>query len=131
MDINGSDRKKLGQYGENAAAAYLRRHGFTLVARNYAQKTGEIDLIVQKDDTLHFVEVKTVRRARYAAQQSKGDSYDPGDNIHPQKIRRISRTAQWYVLENNWEGDVQIDACLVWVTSDMETARVRYLPQIA
>ena len=51
----------LGAAGEKAAAKYLRRRGYRIVARNYRCRGGEIDLIALDADTIVFVEVKTRR----------------------------------------------------------------------
>jgi putative endonuclease len=50
-----------GRRGERAAFFYLRRKGFTVVARGWISGIvrGDLDLIAWEDDTLCFVEVKT------------------------------------------------------------------------
>ena len=50
-----------GLRGEDLAHRYLRRHGCTVVARNYRPRSGsgEIDLVAWHGNTLVFVEVKT------------------------------------------------------------------------
>ena len=53
-----SARQQTGQDGEDAALAYLGRHGLTLLQRNFRCKGGEIDLIMQDGDTLVFIEVR-------------------------------------------------------------------------
>ena len=52
---------RTGRRGEEAAYFYLRRLGYTMVARNFRSPRcrGEIDLIGWEDDMLCFVEVKT------------------------------------------------------------------------
>ncbi len=54
-------RHNHGRIGEDLAHRYLRRHGCTVVARNYRTRSGsaEIDLVVWHGATLAFVEVKT------------------------------------------------------------------------
>lgn len=47
-----------GQIGEDDALAYLQQQGLTLVERNFRCKGGEIDLVMQLNDTLIFVEVR-------------------------------------------------------------------------
>lgn len=137
MNLSSSTRKETGALGEKVAAEYLRRHGFTLIDRNVARKTGELDLIMRLEDTLHFVEVKTILTDEFpdSAEASRGtpqdyDRYDPSLNLHPQKIRKVARTAEWYVLERGWEGDWQVDGALVWLRRRDGMAKVSYLPQI-
>ena len=130
MDLAGKPRKDIGNLGERIAAEYLRRHGFTVIDRNVARKTGEIDVIARKDETLHFVEVKTLVCKEFPDQRSNRERYDPSENLHALKIRKVVRTSEWYVADIDWEGESQIDGILVWLREHDGLARVRYLPQI-
>jgi putative endonuclease len=49
----------LGRYGERLALQHLEARGFSLLARNYRTRRGEIDLIAFDASTLIFVQVKT------------------------------------------------------------------------
>ena len=57
----GPDHLRTGRRGEEDAYFYLRRLGYTMVARNFRSpnRRGEIDLIGWHEDILCFVEVKT------------------------------------------------------------------------
>lgn len=81
---------KLGQSGEAAVAHYLERDGFTILARNYSNSSGEIDLIGRKNSLIVFVEVKA-RHAEY---------FDSSELIVPSKQRKIIATAQRYLIQN-------------------------------
>jgi putative endonuclease len=50
---------QIGNYGERVAAAFLRRHGYKILVRNYLVTGGEIDIICRHKDVLVFVEVRT------------------------------------------------------------------------
>ena len=130
MDISTKSRKEIGNLGEHIAAEYLKRHGFTIRDRNVARKTGELDIIAEKEDTLYFVEVKTIVTNEFPREDATGDDYDPSLNLHAAKIRKVARTGEWYVLEKGWEGEWQVDGCLVWLRRYDGMAKVRYLPQI-
>ena len=56
----------LGQWAEQQALKLLQTRGFTLIVANYHCRYGEIDLIVQKDQELIFVEVKARSVTQYA-----------------------------------------------------------------
>ena|SRR3989344_6364934 len=112
------------------AAEYLKRHGFSIRDRNITRKTGELDVIAEKEDTLCFVEVKTILTNEFPSEKETGDNYDPSLNLHEAKIRKVARTGEWYVLETGWEGDWQVDGMLVWLRRRDGMAHVRYLPQI-
>ncbi len=130
MDISSKTRKEVGDLGESVACEYLRRHGFKIRDRNIARKTGELDVIAEKDSTLHFVEVKTILADEFPSEENSKDDYNPSLNLHEAKVRKVARTGEWYVLEKRWEGDWQVDGCLVWLRRRDGMARVSYLPQI-
>ena len=130
MDISSLTTKEVGNLGENIAAEYLKRHGFSIRDRNIARKTGELDLIAEKEDILCFVEVKTILTDEFPNENDSGDDYDPSLNLHEAKIRKVARTGEWYVLEKGWEGDWQVDGILVWLRRRDGRCLVRYLPQI-
>ena len=83
--------RSTGVRGETFAYWYLRRHGYTLVARNYTVPgiKGEIDLIVYDGRALAFVEVKT----RSSAQAQ----FTPEDAVNPDKRRNLARMARQFL----------------------------------
>lgn len=130
MDLGGLSRKDVGALGEKVAAEYLRRQGFTILARNIAKKTGEIDIVAQQGKTLHFVGVKTMVCEEFALDVRYAGVYGPAENLHRYKIGKVARTAEWYVAEKVWKGDWQVGSVLVWIRARDGLAKARYLPQI-
>lgn len=122
--------KDTGSLGEDIACEFLLRKGFQIVERNFARKTGEIDIIARKGDVLHIVEVKSVKVLELPTPSSHEEGYDPAENLHPYKIRKVARTAEWYVASKGWEGEWQVDGVLVWLRAKDGAAHVSYLPQI-
>lgn len=51
--------KNLGDWGEEEACKFLRRHGFAILDRNYHTTVGEIDVVAKQGDDFYFIEVKT------------------------------------------------------------------------
>jgi putative endonuclease len=80
--------KRLGERGEDAAAAYLERTGMTIVERNWRCPVGEIDIVALDDDTIVLCEVKTRRTV------AKGT---PDDAVTPAKQRRYRKLAAAYL----------------------------------
>jgi putative endonuclease len=76
--------KSLGERGEDAAARYLKRLGYRILARGVDAGLGEIDIIAVDGRTIVFVEVKTRRST---------DAGHPSEAIDPHKQRRISQAA--------------------------------------
>jgi putative endonuclease len=81
----------LGAYGEDRAHRWLRRHGFTVAARNWQppQGGGEIDIVAWEGDFLVFVEVKS---------RASADGSAPERAIDDEKIRALRRAARDYVV---------------------------------
>ncbi|HUI55546.1 MAG TPA: YraN family protein [Bryobacteraceae bacterium] len=78
-----------GRLGEDLAHRYLRRHGCTIVARNYRPRSGagEIDIVAWHGETLVFVEVKTRAGAEFGT---------PDRAVDTEKQERIRRAARDY-----------------------------------
>ncbi len=85
-------RLQLGQWGEARAVRYLRQRLYRIVATNYSNKCGEIDIIARRGKMLAFVEVKTRRSATFGS---------GAEAVTPRKQRQIIRTAQLYLLQNS------------------------------
>lgn len=58
---HNAEHIELGKRGEKAAAAFLERHGYDILERNWICPVGEVDIIARDECSLHFVEVKTRR----------------------------------------------------------------------
>ncbi len=56
---------ETGRRAEQVTAEYLRKHGFTVVSQNWRTRWCEIDLVVQKDRIIYFVEVKYRRTTNF------------------------------------------------------------------
>lgn len=84
----------FGRRGEDLAHRLLRRHGYTIVARNYRTNTGsgEVDLVAWDRETLVFVEVKSRRTDEFGAPESA---------IDLDKRTRLLRAARNYALRAN------------------------------
>lgn len=130
-----TDKQKLGNLGEDIAERFLMKHDFEILERNYWKKWGEIDIVAQKNGVLHFVEVKSVSReilpdVAHETSDEGNDSYRAEDNIHPQKLKRLARVIQTYLLEENHDGDWHLDVAIVYINEKENIARVNYLKDI-
>jgi putative endonuclease len=87
-------RHRTGVRGETYAYWYLRRHGYTLIARNYRATgvKGEIDLVGYDGSVLAFVEVKTRRM------EKSGDIL-PEENVTAAKQQALARMARHFLRE--------------------------------
>ncbi len=96
--------KLFGDQSETLATQFLEQEGFVILERNYfARKLGEIDIIVQQNDVLHFIEVKS----------GKSDTFDPVYNVTPAKLRKVINSAQYYLKVKQLDLAFSIDALIV------------------
>ena len=86
-----SNNLAIGRIGEELARIFLQKRGFTILRSNFRFGPTEIDLIAQRGNTIHFIEVKTRR------DQSKGKPYEA---VNAKKRRNILRTAEYFLLQS-------------------------------
>ncbi len=120
-----TEKQEIGELGENIACKFLMKHGYKILDRNYRKKWGEIDIIAQKNNILHFIEVKTV---------SRETEHMPEENVHPWKRKRLARAIQTYLLEKNTSGlpaneegetEWQVDILAVFLDFNSKKAKIR------
>lgn len=80
--------RSLGQRGEAAAASYLKRRGYKIVARGDRAVLGELDIVAVDGRTIVFVEVKT---------RASDDGGHPAEAVDQEKQRRLTRVALAYL----------------------------------
>lgn len=76
--------KTLGNKGEDFAVNFLKRKGYSILARNYKTHIGEVDIIAKEGETIVFVEVKT------RANDSFGYPFESVTRRKKQKMRNIA-----------------------------------------
>ena len=86
-----SERRAQGIHSEELARAYLEQHGYRIVETNYLTKRGEVDIIAWHDDTLCFIEVRSVRDERYGSALA---------TITRTKQRRVIYAARHYLMRS-------------------------------
>ena len=82
----------LGESGEEAACALLKKNGYKILVRNYKNRLGEIDIIACDKDTICFIEVKSRHSNKFGF---------PQEAIFASKQRKISKVALSFLKENN------------------------------
>lgn len=127
--------QKIGELGEEIACKYITKRGYLILERNYTKKWGEIDIIANKNNVLYFFEVKSKSISGFDFTFSNNtediNESRPEDNMHPWKLKRLSRTIQTYLIHNRigntpW----QFDLLVVYIDIDQRKARVRRIENI-
>lgn len=144
MTMADTQKQQVGKRGEDLAAEYLQQQGFSIVDRNYWKPWGEIDIIARREGELRFVEVKTVTRrpppppasqcAPSSIEEGEDDDYEPEENIHPWKLKRLRRVIETYLLANEWVDDEdldwQFDALAVYVNPAGDLLKIEHLEDL-
>ena len=128
-----SETQKIGEVGENIAVKFLMKHGFSILDRNYTKKWGEIDIVTEKGNKIYFIEVKSVSRETLkSVTRETLDQYHPEDNMHPWKLKRMSRTIQTYLLNKKItdEKEWQVDLLVVFLDIKNKKARIKVVEDI-
>jgi ribonuclease HII len=93
-----------GRQAEAAVADYLRQQGFKILDQNWRTRWCEIDVVVEKNQVVYFVEVKY----RRTTNQGSGLEYVTG-----KKQEQMSFAAESWVHEHNWHGEYGLAAAAV------------------
>ncbi|MEH6825418.1 MAG: YraN family protein [Motiliproteus sp.] len=98
--------KLKGEKIEQQVEQYLQQQGLHSLRRNFSAACGEIDLIMQQQQTLVFVEVRFRRTARYGS---------AAESVNVSKQRRICKTAALFLQQHpqyqNYQCRFDVVAC--------------------
>lgn len=88
--MDSFDRQEIGRQGELLACQFLQSKGLRLLKRNYRCLLGEIDLIMQDEEHIVFVEVRYRSRADYGS---------AADSINKRKMNKLIKTATLFLQQ--------------------------------
>ncbi len=129
-----TDKRSFGDLGEKLAVQFLVKHGYTVIKQNYLKPWGEIDIIALNASEYHFVEVKSVSWETFSDVNHETprdlDNFRPEENVHPQKLKRLYRTIESYLMEYNIENDWQLDVITVKINKSSKQARIELIENI-
>lgn len=121
---------EIGKYGENVTKTFLMKHNFCILDTNYRLKYGEIDIIAEKDNIIHFVEVKTVEVFDFLKINSL--KIKPEDNLTKNKWSKLVISCETYLYQKNIkeESRWQIDLACVYLNHKIRQAKVVLIENI-
>ena len=117
--------RTLGQRGEALAARFLKKKGYTILARSYRTALGELDLVaVDPNDvrgsTIIFAEVKTRKGTRAGY---------PEEAVDRRKQHKLSQLAEHYRAVHNVEAyPARFDVIAVEWPEQHKRPRVTHFP---
>ena len=120
---NPTQKQSIGKKGEELALYFLIEKGFEKLETNYragkgngAGSNGEIDIIVKKENVIHFVEVKT---------RKNDDFGNPESFVGESQASKISQTAELFLeryeeeLKQKFKGFIQFDIISILFEKDI------------
>ena len=111
-------RQALGELGERIAERWLRMRGWKVVQRRFRSGHRDIDLVVERDSVVAFVEVKARRGDRFGG---------PVEAVNWRKQRELSRSARVWVDRHGRRNDAyRFDVIGVLVAGSR--VRIRHIP---
>ena len=111
-------RQQFGELGERIAERWLRRQGWRVVMRRFRNGHRDIDLIVEREGTVAFVEVKA---------RSGSEFGDPVEAVNWSKQRELARSASvWIDRYGRPTDSYRFD--VIGVLMEGERVRIRHVP---
>ena len=115
---------KIGLLGEEISSKFLVSHDFSILEKNYLTKYGEIDIIAKKDNTLHFVEVKSV--SCESLENILSARYKPEEKVTFSKIQKMKKVIEIFLSQKDYQtmSSIQIDVLSVYISQNDKKAKV-------
>lgn len=102
-------KNQTGRTGEQYIAEQMTQKGYRIVTMNYHSRYGEIDIVMENDEIIAFVEVKT---------RSQKGMTAPFEAVTKSKQRRIIRTAEVYLQRNGSQLQPRFDVAAVFTQNE-------------
>ena len=110
------NKRAAGADKEQLAARYLVDNGYTVLERNFRNKTGEIDIIAKKDNYIVFVEVK------YRSNNKYGYAVEAVNYRKKQIIRPV---AQFYMATRYKSCDIPCRFDVIGIDGETVTKMIK------
>src|SRR3954464_9948268 len=111
-------RQAFGELGERIAERWLRRDGWRVVNRRFRNGHRDIDLVVEREGTVAFVEVKARKGADFGS---------PVEAVNWRKQKELTKSASVWI-ERHGKPQEQYRFDVVGVLVDGKAVRVRHVP---
>lgn len=100
---------ETGLKGEKLAVEWLTEHGYNVKQVNWRHRHLEVDIIAEKGDTLHFIEVKSRRSTQFG---------HPEESIDKQKMKNLKDAAEQYQIQHPGYKWIQFDVLAILFKPD-------------
>lgn len=97
-------RQALGAWAERRAVQWYIDSGYEVLDRNWRCQSGELDLVVSRDDEIVFCEVKSRRSNAFGS---------AAEAVNIRKQRRIRKLAAEWLRTHDRHGRLRFDVAAV------------------
>mgnify|MGYP001181346828 CR=1 FL=1 len=108
---------EVGRTGEDEASNFLKAQGVSILEKNYKMARGEIDLIGMDQNTLCFVEVKTLRKAGFKPAHHQ---------VNARKQKHLIQAAQSYLQRHQRYRDHSCRFDVISVEGPVERPQIQW-----
>ncbi len=115
---SGKNSYQRGRWAEQAALEYLLTKRLKLLDKNFRSAFGEIDLIMQDENIVLFIEV------RY---RSSNHFHTALESINRKKCERIIATSHQYLSENRSASKLDCRFDVVALSGPQETPTIEWI----
>ena len=91
---------ELGKWGEDLAADYLQRKGYTIIERDWKSGRRDLDIVAKNGNVIVFVEVKTRRNSLYG---------QPEEAVDYRKLQSLQQAINHYIKFRHIRQEVRFD----------------------
>lgn len=112
------DSRFLGRSGEDKAAEYLVRKGYSIIDRNYKSRFGEIDIIAANKQYIVFVEVKA---------RKNSDNGEAREFVNYSKQNRIRNTALMWLASNDTALQPRFDVIELYTSASFLQKKLNHI----
>jgi len=99
-----SNRASKGKQAEKLACEYLIKQGLSFLEKNYYCRQGEIDLIMNDNNTLIFVEVRYRKNNHYGGAK---------ESVTHKKQKKLHTTALHYMQKHGHDRPARFDVIAI------------------
>ncbi|WP_054958651.1 YraN family protein [Paenibacillus dakarensis] len=123
-DIRGrqpANRRQKGAAAEEAAAQHLIQNGYRILDRNWRCRTGELDIVAEKDSVLVIVEVRS--------RSGSSNFGTPSESVDRRKMQQVRSTAEHYLhVKKQYGRPIRFDVIAVMLNAELTTASIEHIP---
>lgn len=112
---------ELGKWGEDQAAAFLERHGYHIIERDWKSGRRDIDIIATDGKEVVFVEVKTRRNRLFG---------EPEEAVDYRKLQSLRLAINHYIKYHRINNEVRFDIISVvgMIGGQLEIDHIKSVP---